>query len=105
MNATDPQRRQFLGHATAMLAASGIVPGMVSPPACASATPERVVDRKSPAAASGTHWIGGDLEVARMGFGAMRITGDGIWGEPASQQTARGATARTRTRREFHRHR
>lgn len=55
----------------------------------ASATPERVVDRRKPAAAAGTMWIGGDLEVARMGFGAMRITGEGIWGEPASTKDAR----------------
>ena len=34
------------------------------------------------AAASGTFAIGGDLKVHRLGFGAMRITGDGIWGEP-----------------------
>ena len=31
---------------------------------------------------SGTFHIGGDLPVHRLGFGAMRITGDGIWGEP-----------------------
>ena len=30
-----------------------------------------------------TFLLGGDLEVGRLGFGAMRITGDGIWGEPA----------------------
>ena len=30
-----------------------------------------------------TFLLGGDLEVYRLGFGAMRITGDGIWGEPA----------------------
>ncbi len=35
------------------------------------------------AAKSGTFKIGGDLEVNRLGFGAMRITGDGIWGNPA----------------------
>jgi pyridoxine 4-dehydrogenase len=29
-----------------------------------------------------TFKIGGDMEVNRLGFGAMRITGDGIWGEP-----------------------
>jgi pyridoxine 4-dehydrogenase len=29
-----------------------------------------------------TFKLGGDLEVNRLGFGAMRITGDGIWGEP-----------------------
>ncbi|MGV2101393.1 aldo/keto reductase [Rhizobium sp. 21-4511-3d] len=35
------------------------------------------------AAQSGTFKIGGDLEVNRLGFGAMRVTGDGIWGQPA----------------------
>ena len=34
------------------------------------------------AAAAGTLTIGGDLTVNRMGFGAMRLTGEGIWGEP-----------------------
>ena len=33
------------------------------------------------AAASGTFRIGGDLQVYRLGFGAMRITGEGIWGD------------------------
>ncbi len=37
------------------------------------------------AAQSGTFKIGGDLEVNRLGFGAMRVTGDGIWGQPADQ--------------------
>jgi aryl-alcohol dehydrogenase-like predicted oxidoreductase len=41
------------------------------------------------AAASGSFKIGGDLEVHRMGFGAMRITGEGIWGEPADPAEAR----------------
>ncbi|MFP3542996.1 aldo/keto reductase [Rhizobium sp. SIMBA_035] len=35
------------------------------------------------AAQSGTFKIGGDLQVNRLGFGAMRVTGRGIWGEPA----------------------
>jgi aryl-alcohol dehydrogenase-like predicted oxidoreductase len=34
------------------------------------------------AAKSGTFKIGGDLSVNRLGFGAMRITGRGIWGDP-----------------------
>src|SRR5277367_1539938 len=34
------------------------------------------------AVASGTFALGGDLKVNRLGFGAMRITGEGIWGEP-----------------------
>ncbi len=41
-----------------------------------------------PAAASGTSAIGGDLPVHRLGFGAMRITGPGIWGEPADHNEA-----------------
>ncbi|NID03419.1 oxidoreductase [Luteibacter jiangsuensis] len=41
------------------------------------------------AAASGTFRIGGDLEVNRLGFGAMRITGKGIWGDPADPRAAR----------------
>jgi pyridoxine 4-dehydrogenase len=40
---------------------------------------------KSNAALSGTFRIGGDIEVNRLGFGAMRITGSGIWGEPADR--------------------
>jgi aryl-alcohol dehydrogenase-like predicted oxidoreductase len=35
-----------------------------------------------PAAQAGTITLGGDLTVNRMGFGAMRITGKGIWGPP-----------------------
>jgi aryl-alcohol dehydrogenase-like predicted oxidoreductase len=38
-----------------------------------------------PAAKSGTFSIGGDLPVHRLGFGAMRITGEGVWGEPADR--------------------
>ncbi|MBW9051923.1 aldo/keto reductase [Rhizobium mesosinicum] len=37
------------------------------------------------AAKSGTFKIGGDMEVNRLGFGAMRVTGDGIWGNPADR--------------------
>jgi pyridoxine 4-dehydrogenase len=46
------------------------------------------------AAAAGTIEIGGDLTVNRMGFGAMRITGDGIWGEPPDRERARAALRR-----------
>jgi aryl-alcohol dehydrogenase-like predicted oxidoreductase len=37
------------------------------------------------ASASGTFKIGGELAVHRLGFGAMRVTGRGIWGEPADR--------------------
>ncbi|GGG66497.1 aldo/keto reductase [Edaphobacter dinghuensis] len=41
------------------------------------------------AAASGTFAIGGDLSVHRLGYGAMRITGDGVWGEPKDVEGAK----------------
>src|SRR5574338_1082320 len=41
------------------------------------------------AAESGTLTIGGDLTVHRLGFGAMRITGQGIWGEPRDRNEAK----------------
>jgi pyridoxine 4-dehydrogenase len=41
------------------------------------------------AAASGTFSLGGDLPIHRLGFGAMRITGDGIWGEPKDRDEAK----------------
>ncbi|MDZ7708416.1 MAG: aldo/keto reductase [Trueperaceae bacterium] len=46
------------------------------------------------AAASGTFTIGGDLEVHRLGFGAMRVTGDGIWGDPEDPDEARRVLTR-----------
>ncbi len=41
------------------------------------------------AAASGQFEIGGDITVNRLGFGAMRLTGKGIWGDPADPKAAR----------------
>jgi pyridoxine 4-dehydrogenase len=46
------------------------------------------------ATASGTLTIGGDLEVNRLGFGAMRLTGKGIWGRPDDVEGARGVLRR-----------
>jgi len=36
-----------------------------------------------------TFRLGGDLEINRLGFGAMRITGEGIWGEPRDRHEAK----------------
>ena len=44
---------------------------------------------RGPATAAGTLTLGGDLVVNRMGFGAMRLTGSGIWGEPKDAVEAR----------------
>jgi pyridoxine 4-dehydrogenase len=41
------------------------------------------------AAASGAFALGGDLQIHRLGFGAMRITGEGIWGEPKDPEQAK----------------
>jgi pyridoxine 4-dehydrogenase len=46
------------------------------------------------AAAAGTIDVGGDLTVNRLGYGAMRITGDGIWGEPKDREQAKAALRR-----------
>jgi pyridoxine 4-dehydrogenase len=46
------------------------------------------------AAAAGTFIIGGYMQVNRLGFGAMRITGPGIWGPPADPDEALGVLRR-----------
>ena len=46
------------------------------------------------AAAAGTIDLGGDLTVNRLGYGAMRITGDGIWGDPPDRERAKAALRR-----------
>ncbi|WP_235488746.1 aldo/keto reductase, partial [Frankia sp. AvcI1] len=46
------------------------------------------------AAGSGTFLLGGDLPITRLGFGAMRITGPGIWGPPANPAEARAVLRR-----------
>ena len=62
----------------------------------ASRDPERMVNNNKrvtvmsaiSAVKSGTFKIGGDIQINRLGFGAMRITGRGIWGEPADRAEA-----------------
>ena len=51
-------------------------------------------DTRPNAAAAGTFSLGGDLDVVRIGFGAMRITGEGIWGEPEAPEEARAVLRR-----------
>ncbi len=46
------------------------------------------------AAAAGVIDIGGDIMVNRMGFGAMRVTGPGIWGDPPDRETAKAVLHR-----------
>jgi pyridoxine 4-dehydrogenase len=44
---------------------------------------------KADARASGTFTLGKDLTVQRLGFGAMRVTGEGVWGDPKDPAQAR----------------
>src|ERR1700759_5268690 len=41
-----------------------------------------MTDNARPVEGSGEFLLGGDLEVHRLGFGAMQLTGEGVWGEP-----------------------
>lgn len=50
---------------------------------------------QKPAVKSGTYTIGEDLTVHRLGFGAMRVTGKGIWGEPPNHEEAIAVLKRT----------
>jgi aryl-alcohol dehydrogenase-like predicted oxidoreductase len=49
---------------------------------------------ESNAGTAGTIDIGGDLTVNRLGYGAMRITGEGIWGEPKDREEAKAVLRR-----------
>jgi pyridoxine 4-dehydrogenase len=60
----------------------GSVAGVAGMAGLGAATPG------APAAGAGTLTLGGDLTVNRMGFGAMRITGPGIWGPPQDSAEA-----------------
>ncbi|MBO0694484.1 MAG: aldo/keto reductase [Verrucomicrobia bacterium] len=50
-------------------------------------TPAASVHKK-PATKGGTFAIGGDFPVHRLGFGAMQLTGPGVWGEPSDRAEA-----------------
>jgi len=76
MNASRLTRRQVL--ASSLAGVTALVTPWESSRAAAA-----------PAAAAGTVKLGGDLVVNRMGFGAMRITGPDIWGEPKDPAEAR----------------
>src|SRR5262249_31543883 len=53
-----------------------------------SHSPRRIVMKEQAAAAAGRFAVGGDIEVNRLGFGAMRVTGAGVWGQPADRAEA-----------------
>src|SRR6266536_2092102 len=76
-------RRRFLGISTATgatILAGGKILGSTVGAGPTSSAPGT--------AANPTFKIGGDLPVNRLGFGAMRLTGEGIWGGPPDRQNA-----------------
>jgi aryl-alcohol dehydrogenase-like predicted oxidoreductase len=91
MKTHDPTRRRLLVQGTAVMTALalGRTPSLAraasQPGGQSSAAAKRAA---SPAAAAGTITIGRDLVVNRLGFGAMRITGEGIWGYPEDRAAA-----------------
>ena len=76
-----------LSRREALLAAAAGATALLLP------TPGTTAD-PAPAAGAGTLRLGGDLSVNRMGFGAMRITGPDIWGEPKDPAQARAVLHR-----------
>jgi pyridoxine 4-dehydrogenase len=53
-----------------------------------------MASKTTDASAVGTVILGGRLEVRRLGFGAMRLTGEGIWGPPADREEAKAVLRR-----------
>ena len=51
-------------------------------------------DLSPDATLSGTFRIGGDLQVRRLGYGTMRLVGEGAWGEPPNREDARNVLRR-----------
>src|SRR5881296_3203690 len=72
-------RREFLG--TTIAGGAGVMAGTAFVQKLASAATTSTMKSTFP--------IGSDLSVNRLGFGAMRITGEGIWGWPADRENAK----------------
>ena len=92
MSASRLTRRQLLRGGVLGMASARYLAAYAGPPATGTSSgagTAPVGGGRTPAAAAGTFTLGGDLVVNRMGFGAMRITGPGIWGEPKNPAEAR----------------
>lgn len=87
MSITGFSRRQVLRTTAAAIVASGLPETM----AARAGSPAAAL---GVASAAGVLRLGDDLPVTRMGYGAMRITGDGVWGEPADPARCRAVLHR-----------
>src|SRR6187401_595765 len=95
MNKTGLSRRTLLAASGAWLTAftavvaRGASAGVGAEGASAAAATPAAGSPTLAADAAGELSLGGDLRVRRLGFGAMRVTGDGIWGPPDDPAEAR----------------
>jgi hypothetical protein len=77
------RRRTFLGVISA--GAAGVLTGGLPKLLAAASTHLRLATAGQASSSEETFLLGGDLLVNRLGFGAMRLTGEGIWGWPPVQ--------------------
>jgi aryl-alcohol dehydrogenase-like predicted oxidoreductase len=85
MQSLEMTRRSMLVGAGALL--SGVALSRVE--AAGNSSGESVTAPRAGAAQAGTIALGRDFSVNRLGFGAMRVTGEGIWGDPPDVAEAR----------------
>jgi aryl-alcohol dehydrogenase-like predicted oxidoreductase len=78
-------RRTVLAQAGALI--SGLA--LATTRTAGATSPTKSAIAAGPAAAAGRITLGGDMTVNRLGFGAMRVTGAGIWGDPPDVEEAR----------------
>src|SRR5437764_12041931 len=71
-------RRKFLG--TTIAGSATVLAGTVF---------QQLASAVTTSATTTTFQLGGDLSVKRLGFGAMRLTGEGIWGWPSDRENAK----------------
>src|SRR5207244_4840081 len=72
-------RREFLG--TTIAGGASVMAG--------TAFVQKLASAVTTSTMKSTFLLGGDLSVNRLGFGAMRITGEGIWGWPPDRENAK----------------
>src|SRR5437763_4118346 len=75
------KRRESLG--TISVGAAGVLTGGLQNLVAQTSTSTSTIKRGE------TFLLGGDLLVNRLGFGAMRLTGEGIWGSPPDRENAK----------------
>src|SRR6266478_1971510 len=81
------RRRTFLGAISA--SAAGVLTGGLPKLLAAASTHLRLATAGQASSSEETFLLGGDLLVNRLGFGAMRLTGEGIWGWPPDREGAK----------------